>query len=158
MARKSDSAPKSTGTRRAATLTIRAPSTRDVLAQRDAELGLINAIQRGLAARLDFQAIVDIVGDKLRDLFATQELAITWYEEGTDLVHYLYCYEHGERLSAPPRPPTAGGVYDVMQKTLAPCILNVRRDYERFKLSAMPGTDQSQSTIVVPIVSGNRFL
>ena len=35
--------------------------------QRAAELAVINSIQEGMAAELDFQAIVDLVGDKLRD-------------------------------------------------------------------------------------------
>ena len=34
--------------------------------QRNSELAVINSIQQGLAAELDFQAIVDLVGDKLR--------------------------------------------------------------------------------------------
>ena len=35
--------------------------------QRAAELAVINSIQQGIAAELDFQAIVDLVGDKLRE-------------------------------------------------------------------------------------------
>ena len=37
--------------------------------QRAAELAVINSIQQGVAAKLDFQAIVDLVGDKLREVF-----------------------------------------------------------------------------------------
>ena len=37
--------------------------------QRAAELAIINSVQQGLAAELDFQAIIDLVGDKIaRDL------------------------------------------------------------------------------------------
>ncbi len=36
--------------------------------QRAAELAVINSIQQGVAAELDFQAIVDLVGDKLREV------------------------------------------------------------------------------------------
>src|SRR5207249_8659974 len=53
--------------------------------QRAAELAIINSIQQGLAAELDFQAIVDLVGDKLREVFATPDLGINWYEEKTGL-------------------------------------------------------------------------
>ena len=35
-----------------------------------AELAVINSIQEGLAAELDFQAIIDLVGDKLREVLA----------------------------------------------------------------------------------------
>src|SRR5438874_7793963 len=47
--------------------------------QRNAELAVINSIQQGMSSKLDFQAIIDLVGDKLRDVFQTPELAITWY-------------------------------------------------------------------------------
>src|SRR5262249_16304917 len=36
--------------------------------QRTAELAVINRIQQGMAAKLDFQAIIDLVGDKLREV------------------------------------------------------------------------------------------
>src|SRR5204863_6117851 len=37
--------------------------------QRAAELAIINSVQQGLASQLDYQAIVDLVGDKIRDIF-----------------------------------------------------------------------------------------
>ena len=70
--------------------------------QRAAELAVINSIQQGMAAELDFQAIVDLVGDKLREVSATRgDIGIRWYDPKTKLVHYLYEYEHGERLHLP---------------------------------------------------------
>ncbi len=72
------------------------------LDRRDAELAIINEIQRGLAAELDFQAIVELVGNKLSEVLHPQDLGIRWYDEKTDLVHYLYEYEHGNRLTFPP--------------------------------------------------------
>ena len=38
--------------------------------QRNAELAVINSIQQAVGAALDFQSIVDVVGDKLREVFA----------------------------------------------------------------------------------------
>ena len=64
--------------------------------QRAAELAVINSIQQGVAAELDFQGIVDLVGDKLREVFTTGDIGIRWYDAQTGLIHYLYEYEHGE--------------------------------------------------------------
>ncbi len=86
------------------------------LEQRNAELAIINGIQQGLASKLDFQAIVDLVGDKLRSVFNTPDLFINWIDEGTNLIHYLYTFEHGERITVPPRPPNPGGIYERMPK------------------------------------------
>ena len=65
-------------------------SLRQELAQRNAELAVINSIQQGLAAEMDFQAIVDLVGDKLSEVLQTGDLGIRWYDERTNLIHHLY--------------------------------------------------------------------
>ena len=56
--------------------------------------------------KLDFQAIVDLVGDKLREMLGRggENIGISWYDSATDLVHNLYIYEHGKRLHIPPIP------------------------------------------------------
>ena len=72
---------------------------------------MINSIQQGLAAELDFQAIIDLVGDKLRDVFHTRDLFDhTGTRIDTNLVHHMYVYEHDMRLSPAARPlPPSGG-------------------------------------------------
>ncbi len=127
--------------------------------ERVAELQLINAIQQGLAAELDFQAIVDLVGHKLREVFNTPDLMITWYDEKANLVHYLYCYEHGQRIATPARPPRPGGIYEMEMKTRQSLVLNTSDDYAKVgAYNLLPGTDQSKSAVFVPIVSSDRVL
>jgi GAF domain-containing protein len=67
--------------------------------ERVAELQIINSIQQGLAAELDFQAIVDLVGDKLREVFMVGDISIDWFDEKNKLIHFIFAYEHGVRLS-----------------------------------------------------------
>src|SRR5205807_771072 len=111
-----------------------------------------------LSAELNFQAIVDLVGDKLREVFNTPDLGIRWYDEKTNLVHYLYEYEHGKRLHVSPRPPKPGGMGETMFRTRQPMVLNTAADYEKIGTVALPGTDQSKSLIAVPIISSDRVL
>ena len=49
-------------------------------------------------AQLDFQGIIDLVGDKLREVLNTGEIGIRMYDSAADRVHYVYEYEHGQRL------------------------------------------------------------
>jgi len=126
--------------------------------QRAAELAVINRIQEGMASELDFRAIVDLVGDKLREVFDTPDLGITWYDATAKLLHYLYVYEHGERLTIAPRPPTAGGSFETTSRTRQPYVLNTAADFQRAAMPTIPGTDQSKSLISVPIISGDRVL
>ena len=80
-------APSSGGDNRTITgnLFSTADKPEEIIVHRDG-LTIINSIQQGLAAKLDFQAIVDLVGDKLRDVFNTPDLSINWYDEKTNLV------------------------------------------------------------------------
>ncbi|HSL31384.1 MAG TPA: GAF domain-containing protein [Anaerolineales bacterium] len=126
--------------------------------ERVAELQIINSIQQGLAAELDFQAIVNLVGDKLRQIFNTGDLSINWYNEKTQRVHYLYAYEHGQRLDVPPMPPTPGGQLETMRQTRQPIVANNPADFQRLHIPVVPGTDSSKSLITVPVISSDRVL
>ena len=126
--------------------------------ERVAELQIINSIQQGLAAELDFQAIVDLVGDKLREIFNTGDLSINWYNEKANLMHYLYTYEHGNRLEIHPRPPIPGGLFETMRKTRQMIVANTPSDFERLNIPIVPGTDLARSLASVPIISSDRVL
>ena len=49
--------------------------------QRNAELALINSVQSAIAGELDPQAIYDLVGDKLQEVFDAQVVSISVYDE-----------------------------------------------------------------------------
>ncbi|MBK6647916.1 MAG: GAF domain-containing protein [Anaerolineales bacterium] len=125
--------------------------------ERVAELQIINSIQQGLAAELDFQAIVDLVGDKLREVFNTPDFEIRWHDERTNLLHFLYTYEHGIRMTLPPVNPPSGGVFDTLQKTRQPYVINTVAEMAKMQQYQIPGTDQStKSAVWIPIISGDR--
>src|SRR6202022_4544606 len=44
--------------------------------QRAAELAIINSVQEGLAAQLDFQAIIDLVGNKIAEIFDARDMCM----------------------------------------------------------------------------------
>ena len=124
--------------------------------QRAAELAVINSIQEGMAAELDFQAIVDLVGDKLREVFATGDIGIRWHDPATDLMHYLYEYEHGVRMATAPIPPARGGIWETLLQTRVPLVANSQAHADTVKV--IPGSDASLSFVAVPILGGDRML
>jgi GAF domain-containing protein/DNA-binding response OmpR family regulator len=126
--------------------------------QRAAELSVINSIQQGMAAELDFQAIVDLVGGKLREVLHTDEIGIRWYDEASNLMHYLYEFEHGKRLDIPPMSPAAGGAWEQMVVTRKPFVINNAAELVAAGIPQVPGTDQSKSMVTVPIVGSDRVL
>ncbi len=126
--------------------------------QRAAELAVINSIQQGMAEKLDFQAIVDLVGDKLREVFHTGDIGIRWHDPAANLAHYLYQYEHGVRLHVAPAPPREGGPWSTMVRTRQPIVFRNPAEAAAFGNAAIPGTDTSQSLVFVPILGSDRVL
>ena len=70
--------------------------------QRNAELALINSVQAALAGELELQAIYDVVGDKIREVFDAQVVDIAIYDETSGLIHFPYSIERGVRFPDEP--------------------------------------------------------
>ncbi len=71
--------------------------------QRNAELQIINSVQQGLAAQLDIQAIYDLVGEKIREIFDAQVVMLGTIDSVNRIEHAHYVIEKGQRFYPPPR-------------------------------------------------------
>src|SRR5689334_9922857 len=138
--------------------TRRAPTLREQLAERDSELALIESIQQGLAARLDFQAIVELVGDKLREVFRRNDLSVRWADPDTGLWHYLYEFAKGVRQTVAPTRPAPGGPVEIMTATRRPLVLNSLAESNALGLKPIPGGWQPMSALWVPMLDGDRIV
>ena len=72
--------------------------------QRNAELALINSVQEAIAGELDQQAIYDLVGDRVQEVFDAQVVVISMLDEASGLLVSPYLIERGERLEIDPMP------------------------------------------------------
>ena len=70
--------------------------------QRNAELALINDVQRGLAENLEMQTMYDLVGDRIRGIFDAQVVAIGIVDRDTGLLDNPYAFEKGARYTTEP--------------------------------------------------------
>jgi signal transduction histidine kinase/CheY-like chemotaxis protein/tetratricopeptide (TPR) repeat protein len=120
--------------------------------QRAAELAVINSIQQGIAGSLDFTGIVELVGDRLRQVLRTENLSIRWYDPDTRLLHFPYALELGQRLHLPPFPLTDSISWHQVQSTRRPL---VRTGAD---IHAIPGTVVALAEAHVPILAGERML
>ena len=129
--------------------------------QRAAELAVINSIQHGMAAELDFKAIVDLVGDKLRELFSFANLGIAWLDEPAGLMHFLYVVELGERLQLAPAQlavVATGKRYFQALASRQSVVWRDRDEYRALELFVAEGSAMSRSGVTTPIFAGERFL
>jgi len=126
--------------------------------QRNAELAVINSIQQAVGAELDFQAIVDVVGDKLRAVFATGDLSIFWWDETGGQVRPLYTYEHGVRWHHAPFKPDPQRWYGRFMQARSTAVFGSYAEQEAVGMRVMPGTDRARSMLAVPMLAAGRFL
>ncbi len=95
-----------------------------------------------MARELNFKAIVDLVGDKLRELFNTGDLSIRWRDEKTELVHHLYDYEHGRRLAPRTTPYKPEAQINQALSNGAPVVIRKPADYAAIGIKTVEGTDE----------------
>src|SRR5262249_43579065 len=121
--------------------------------QRNAELALINDVQRGLAENLDMQAMYDLVGDRIREIFDAQVVDIALLNHETGLMNSAYSVERGERL--PDEPFEVMGVSKHVLETRQPLVINDRMA-ERVKElgGAVLQGGPVKSAVYVPLVVG----
>ena len=70
--------------------------------QRNAELALINEVQRGLVENLDMQSMYDLVGDRIQQIFDAQIVDMGIIDPTDGLIHFPYSIERGERFPDQP--------------------------------------------------------
>jgi len=125
---------------------------------RAGELAVVSSIQQGIAAELDLRGIVDLVGDKLRQVFDTGDIGIWWWEADKRLGHPFYVYERGERYEGGPIHIAPGLVYDRILVDREVLVTGTRTEANALGLKPVEGTGASQSALFVPIVGGDRVL
>ncbi len=126
--------------------------------RRSAELAVINTIQQGMAKELNFQAIVELVGDKLREVFNTGDILIAWRGPDYPLVHSLYEYQRGVRISVPPVRVDPQGRMSRAFDARRPVVANSRAEMKAWGLRDVVGKEASLSTAMVPIFVGERTI
>ena len=124
--------------------------------QRNAELALINSVQSALARELDLQAIYEVVGDKIQEIFDAQGTAIAVVDDSTGLVSFPYLLERGERLHPEPQ-EVGGGFTRHVLETQEPLLINedVATEVERLGSYLVAG-EKPKSLLFVPLVTGGR--
>jgi PAS domain S-box-containing protein len=126
--------------------------------ERNAELALINSVQSALAGELEMQAIYDVVGDKIQEIFDAQGVAISTFDETTGLVHHMYLIERGERFWPDPTPLAGGGFTRRVLETREPLLINedLKAEAERQGSTLVGDSEMPKSTLFVPLVSGGQ--
>ncbi|TMG24671.1 MAG: GAF domain-containing protein [Chloroflexi bacterium] len=126
--------------------------------ERAAELAIINSVQEGLAERLDMQAMYDLVGDKIREIFDAQVVDISVYDRENATMRFPFAIEDGIRFDREPTPPMGARRHVIESRE--PLVINedlTRRLLEEFGQSARTwGTREAKSAVLAPLLAGGE--
>src|SRR5207249_3685805 len=131
--------------------------TKRLLAETDervAELAVVNTVQQGLAAKLDMQAMYDLVGDKIQEIFDAQVVNIAVFERDAGLLRFMYQIERGVRFHA--EPIDVIGFRRHVIETKQPLLVN-RDAHVRAREFGQPGTisiGRAHACILVTLLVG----
>ncbi len=124
--------------------------------ERNAELAIVNEVGLALAKQLDFAAIIDLVGDRIRAIFEVDTGNIGLYDEATGTLTLPYSIDHGERLASRSQALGPGLLSEVIT-TKAPMRLNTNTEAEAHG-AIVYGSNDAESWLGVPILAGDRVL
>ena len=124
--------------------------------ERAAELAIINSVQQGLASQLDMQAMYDLVGDKIREIFDAQVVDIGLYDLDAGIIRFAYGVEKGVRqLNVVSK---FGPMAALVAVTGRPLLINdvdawiAEHDAE----VVVPAGEPSKSVLLAPLVVGSE--
>ncbi len=127
--------------------------------QRNAELAVINSVQEGLVAEMDMQGIYDLVGERVRQLFDAEVIAIVTLNLEEEKEFFQYAFEEGERIFP------SGRKYDKIREKIikerAPLLISenaaeIMSEINGKPFKPVPGTRMAKSALYVPMIVGDK--
>ncbi|MCL4559012.1 MAG: GAF domain-containing protein [Chloroflexi bacterium] len=126
--------------------------------QRANELAIINTVGQGLARQLEFQAIIDLVGDKIHEIFGGQNCFICLYDRKTSMMQFPYWVgDQGQRIYIEPA-PMGTGLTSIVIRSRQPVVLGTTAEADRLgSVKVEDGSGKEpESWMGVPIIVGDE--
>ncbi|MDX1672076.1 MAG: GAF domain-containing protein [Balneolaceae bacterium] len=118
--------------------------------QRATELDTVNRISRALVSQLELVALIEMVGELMRDTFKADIVYLALYEPNTDMLHFPYTY--GEVIES--RSFESGITEKIITKK-EPLLINQNLVETFDRLEAEKKGEWVASFLGVPILIGN---
>ncbi len=126
--------------------------------QRNAELSVINSVQRALATELDMHVIYELIGDQIREIFDAQVVTIATFDHEAELEHFRYLIEKGKRYYPESRPLEGVRRHLIRTRQLVLINENYEQAAAKYGMRVIPGTEAPQSLLFVPLVLGDTVI
>ena len=123
--------------------------------QRAAELAIINTVGQALAEQLELDALIEHLGDQLREVFSADLVYVALHDTATDMIDFAYYSENGERGENPSMRFGEGLSSRILQ-TRVPLLLNRPEAFQELGIPVV-GTP-AKSYLGFPIVAGTAAI
>ncbi len=123
--------------------------------ERNAELAVINEIGDALARQLDFQAVIDLVGNKVREIFAVDSMAVVLYDEATRQISFPYSLDEGVPSQSPPI-NLGEGLTSRVILSRKPLVFGTGQEAD--SAGAISWGTPTESWLGVPILAGEKVI
>ncbi len=124
--------------------------------QRNAELAVINDIGEALAKQLDFAAIIELVGERVKAIFAVDSLFIALYDAETNEIRFPYDIDEGARFDRGVI-QLGPGITSTVIRTGRPLRISTLEEQVAAGALSVGGTETA-SWLGVPIMAGERVI
>ncbi|MEO8251764.1 MAG: GAF domain-containing protein [Chloroflexota bacterium] len=123
--------------------------------QRNAELAIVNEIGSALAKQLDFKTIIELVGERIRTMFNSQDMYVALYDEQLNVIRFPYDIAAGDRQTTEAYELGPGLTSKVIQARES---LRLGTYEETVAAEAIVDAVPAESWLGVPILAGERVL
>ena len=127
----------------------------DEMSKRVAELGTVDSIGQAISAQLDPDALIGLVGEKVRETFAADIVYVALHEADSDSIDFHYYHETGPGESPGSIPYGEGWTSQVLM-TREPLLVNSQEEGETVETQAV-GTPV-RSYLGMPILVGEEAI
>jgi GAF domain-containing protein len=128
----------------------------DETRQRAAELGIVNRVGQAISAQLDPDALVQMVGEQVRDTMNADIVYVALLDSGRGIIEFPYYFENGPGERPPAELPYGEGWTSQVLRAREPLLINSQADRETFETRAL-GT-LPLSYLGVPILIGEEAI
>jgi len=127
------------------------------LAARAEELETINRIGQSLASQLELSALIELVGEEIRETFNAQLVYVALYDRATHLIHFPYDYDGGAWLESESI-RFGEGLVSCVIASRQPLLINHDLEQRLIELGVENIGSLARSYLGVPILSGDEAI
>ena len=122
--------------------------------KRAAEMQTVNNISRAMVSQLEFDKLIELVGDQMKSLFNADIVYLALHDVKSNMLHFPYTYGDNTITSR----PFANNITEKIIKTREPLLVNedLKKTYRQLKLHRRG--EWVESYLGVPITAGQEAI